>query len=541
MKKRLLLFFLFVGLFLLNKSCIKTGDFDFDDDDLNLGITYDLAFPLVNQTLTFGELLPDFRGQYVIADSITGLLRIVYREEFEFHFRDLGVYIPDVFVVENLPTIPIPPDSLFPGNSISRSETVWQSMTAPDGFRIDSARTQNMNFSFFINTEIRNPFHIEMIAHNVVDTSGHPLTISESFEGVRAGNQNRTIELELSNYYIFPDHSQPEYPHALRFEYTITVFRDTLATQTHFASTTIQAHFRNIEIEHIHGYFGQQNLDVSGYMDLSVFDRFPMDLLEIETANMQISVTNSFGIPIWLDANISTLTHSQEKTQRFNQHLAQRPSLLATPITTTFSEEIQDLINVDDGNLPYRVIYSANLTLNPDNDPAQQNFLSGNSFVRVEAGVEVPLRLRVGGLVVSDTIAFGGVPFPDGLESFSIRANIHNAFPLDATVFLYLLDNQYQIMDSIWTVTPGEITRRPIEVLGGVVGDDGHVSEPTVVQLEIPLSSEQIESLSRASHIKIKGILNTSNHQNQMINIFENSDTEGFLRVMIGARIRFTI
>jgi len=540
MRKRVLIFFGIAGLFLLNKSCVRTDDFDFDGNGVgDIGITYDLAFPLVDQYLTFGDLLPDFDRQYVISGP-DGLLRIVYREEFMFGFSDLGNLMPDVPpIVENLPVL-IPPHSDFPGPTVTFSHQIQQQMVIGDGIRIDSARSQEMDFRFQIVTQIRNPFRINMVAHDIVDANGRPFQISMSFPGVRTGSQSDFIDSTLFGYSIIPDNSQSANMHMLNFSYTVIVYRDTLITEQQLAFTNIRADFQNIEPDYIFGYFGEEEISFDGYTDLSIFERFPMDLLEIERADMQIRVTNAFGIPIALSADISTLRRNPPNVTMTldNVPLESPANIFAEPVVSPpFQMQIQDLINDNLGNLPYRVQYSTRLRLNPGNNPMVQNFASRNSFVRVEAGIEVPMRLRVGGLVVSDTIEFGGLPFPDGIISLAMRANLHNAFPIDVAVSLFLLDGNFQIVDSIWAITPGETEKRPLTIPGGRV-ENGHVVEPRIAQMEVPLSIGQIDNLRNTRFIKIVGVLNTSDHETQLINIFENSQNEGFLRVMIGARIR---
>jgi len=537
MKEQLRIIFWIVGLGLMTNSCVKVDDFD-PDGDLDFGITYDLAFPLVDQYLTFADLLPEFDRQFVVSGP-DGLLRIVYREEFTFGFDDLGIFIPDIPPVTISFPATIPPNLYFVGNAMTFQQSHTQQMLIAD-VRIDSARSQEMDFRFQISTQIQNPFRIDMIAHNIVDANGRPFQISRSFPGSRTSNQGTVIDSVLFAYSIVPDNSQPADLHVFNFYYTITVYRDTLIIYEQTALTNISVSFRNIEPNYIFGYFGMQNFEVSGYTDLSIFDRFPMDLLEIEHAEMQVRVTNAFGIPIALNADIETLRRNPPNARmEINDERLDFPTnILAPPIVSPpFQMEIQNLINDNLGNLPYRVQYSATLTLNPDNNPMQQNFASRNSFVRVEAGVEIPMRLRIGGLVVSDTIDFAGLPFPDGIISFSIRANLHNAFPIDVAVSLFLLDGNFQIIDSIWALTPDDTEKRPLTVPGGRV-ENGRVVEPRIAQMQVPLSNSQIENLRNTRHIKIVGVLNTSDHETELVNIFENSDTEGFLRVMIGARVR---
>jgi len=542
MRKQLRIIFWIAGLGLLSYSCVKVGDFDSDENG-DFGITYDLAFPLVDQYLTFADLLPEFDRQFVISGP-DGLLRIVYREEFTFGFDDLGVFVPDIQpVTVSFPTTTIPPDVDFVGNSMTFEQSHTQQMVIGDGIRIESARSQEMDFRFQISTQIQNPFRIDMIAHNVVDANGRPLQISRSFPGSRTGNQGAIIDSALFGYSLVPDNSQPTSLHMLNFNYTITVYRDTLITHEQIVFANVSVGFRNIELDHIFGYFGMQDFEVSGYTDLSIFDQFPMDLLEIEHAEMQIRVTNAFGIPIAMNADISTLRRNppNERMEIVDARLDFPSDILAPPVVSPpFQMEIQHLINDDIGNLPYRVQYSAILTLNPDNNPMQQNFASRNSFVRVEAGVEIPMRLRIGGLVVSDTIDFAGLPFPDGIISFSLRANLHNAFPIDAAVSLFFLDGNFQIIDSVWALTPEDTEKRPLAVPGGRI-ENGRVVEPAIAQMQVPLSNSQIENLRYTRHIKIVGVLSTSNQGAGMVNIFENSQNEGFLRVMIGARVRATL
>jgi hypothetical protein len=178
------------------------------------------------------------------------------------------------------------------------------------------------------------------------------------------------------------------------------------------------------------------------------------------------------------------------------------------------------------------------IRINPTNQPPlppELNFISKNSPVDVAVSVEIPMQLRVAGLTVTDTINFAGLPFTDGIEHFTIKANIHNAFPLGAAVFLHFLDSTQQIIDSV----------KISDIAGAQVQVDsltGNVTktEPTISQIEINLSKDQIESLVDTRYFLVKGILNTSDHDKAgvFVSIYENGETEGFLRVMIGCRLK---
>jgi hypothetical protein len=542
-KKYLLIVSLTVGLCLLTKSCVKEGDLDFSNLGVADNFMYDLPLPLVDTRLTLSDLLKNIQGQYVIADE-NGLLRLIYNESFRFDFSDLDVFISNLSFVERLPQIPVPPDSLFPIDSIEVLRSFSAKLITNDGIRIDSAKAQTMDFQLEIHTGIRNKARFEITSHNIVDASGRPFSISELLPGVSYGNQQISVKLDLSNYNIIPDNSDPNNQQALRFNCTVTIFKDTLVTERYQASTSLYFFLENIEIDYAYGYFGKQIFGPNeGGIDIPVFERFPIDILEIENVNMNLTVTNGFGIPVLLDAEISTLTRNPAnpiKTLPLHNIRVDHPqNPLAPPLVTTFQEKIEDLINDNSGYFPYRMTYSSTITTNPDDDRTELNFVSKNSFLKVDIGAEIPMRLRIGGLIASDTINFGGLPFSDGIEYFTIKMNIHNAFPLEAAVYLYLLDEQQEIIDSVWTSRPNETEKRPLEIIAAEVDPvTGHVVRPSVAQMEINLTKSQIENLVVARYFKIRGILNTSDHEKMMSSIFENSDTEGFLRVMMGCRIK---
>jgi hypothetical protein len=306
------------------------------------------------------------------------------------------------------------------------------------------------------------------------------------------------------------------------------------------ATTSVYAYFENINVDLAYGYFGKHEFSMdAGEIGLGIFEKFPIQVLEIEKADMTFSVTNGLGFPIKLEADVSTLTHNPsnpQKTFNISEELSYPRNPYEQPITETFRDTIQHLINDNSGYLPYKVEYSAKITINPNNNPTIPNFFSRNAFVQGTVGAEIPMKLRVGGLVVSDTINFGGLPISGGIEFFAIRANLHNAFPMDVTVYLYLMDEDYQIIDSIFARRIPDMEKRPIEITAAPVGSDGRVTHPAISQLEIPLEGKQIENLQHTKYFRIKGILNTSDWESTTIGVFEDSN-EGYLKVMLGARI----
>jgi hypothetical protein len=556
MKKRIPVLSLVVGLCLLTKSCYKDGDLNFKNLRVSENFIYDLPLPLIDSRLSLERLLKnkDTENQYVLADPETGFLRLVYNVTDSFNLSDLGFAIPrqsttQYFIDLEVPAgieIPGIPDP-WQGDSIRFPEESFSiNFDIKEDIRIDFLKTEEMNFEYHISTGIRNKARFVITSTNIEDENGRPFMFSETLEVGLLSMEPKF--LPLFGHSVVPDNSDPDNPQ-LHFSYTITVFKDENETVPYWASNNrLTMSFEDISIDYAYGYFGQQNFSIpSSGIDIPIFERFPIERLEIDTAYMNLKITNSLGIPVRMNARIATLTRNRNgqsgeikvwETEEEGLDLNYPQDPLAPPVDTTFRERIEHLIDINSGFLPYRVDYSANVTTNPEGETAP-NFVKKGSFIKADIGAEIPMRLKLAGLELVDTIPFQGLPFTDGIEEVIIRANLHNGFPLDAAVYLYFLNQRGHIIDSVWAYRmPHGTEKRPLEILGGEVDEmSGRVVNPTVSQLSIPLTKPQIDNLMRARYFKIKGVLNTSEEGNVWVNVYEG-DTEGFLRVMIGCRIK---
>ncbi|MDR1951114.1 MAG: hypothetical protein LBP96_02660, partial [Bacteroidales bacterium] len=441
MKKLLFSTLLAIGLCLLTKSCFKEGDLDFSNLTVSSNFVYDLPLPLVDTRLTLDRLLKniDTNNQYVLPDPATGLLRLIYNMPFSFDFDSLKIKIPDQRPsIPPLPSIPILRDIIIQipvlGNdtirldpSYSFSGGIAMNLNMGGNYRIDTLITESMRFQFIINTTISNRIDIDLTTTNMRNAAGDPLVIPIRIPWRNSTTTYRdTISMDLSDYRIIPDNSDPDTLHRIQFSYSAAIFKDT--TRFHTLSpippptladiptglVNLSASFANIEIDRAFGYFGVQNFEIrASGLDIHIFEKFPLEILSLDTADMKLTITNGLGIPVSMDARIATLTRNksgQSGTPQVlefeNRRLTSPQNPFDDPTDTTFQEGIQHLVDVNAGFMPYRVEYSAKITTNPDADPTTRNFVSKRSFINVDIGAEIPMRLRVGGLQLSDTIAF---------------------------------------------------------------------------------------------------------------------------------------
>jgi len=526
MKKHILTYFLLIGLCLLTKSCIKEDDFRFDNLTFDGSYVYDLPIPLVDARLTMSDLLKNIDGQDLFADS-NGLLRIFYQDEVLYDFSDLKIDVPNQAATIS-PSFTVP--SPFSDDSINFLNTFvipFFSSSSDPNVRLDTIQVKAMDFVLLSPTigTVQNRVRFEIRSSDIVDSLGRPFSMS-------APLQPTAYTLNLTNYRIVPSSGIIWGSKQIRFDLVTTIFKDTTVTEEYTFRPYITARLEDIEADLMYGFFGRKILGPKdGAMDLPIFSRFPMDFIEVEKAYMNLSVTNNSGLPIELDAELSTLTHAPDiRTFDTIVSLNHPQNLLASPITATFQQEIQELINDNSGYLPYEMQYSVKVTTNPSstNPLSVMNFLSENSFIKMNVGVEIPMKLNVKGFTVADTVAFAGIPFSGDIEAFTIRANIHNAFPIGAAVFLYFLNEDYQVMDSV----------KLTDIAAALVNSaTGQVIDRKISQIDTDLSRTQITHLETTRYFRIAGVLDTDG-EDTMVGIYEDSEKEGFLKVMIGCRIK---
>ncbi len=297
MIRRLSLYISLIALCLLTKSCIKEGDFEFRNVKLADNFVYDMPIPLVDAHLTMPDLLKNVQGQYITSDS-NGLLKIVYKQEYSYDFSDLNISMPDQsFEFASSSPIIIPAGNLFPIDSITMPTiTFWVPLENDPGnpsLRIDSIATDSMRFRLQISTGIRNKVRIELRAPYILDASGKPFSTSVTLPGVRRGNQEMTIVLDLNDYRIIPNNSFPGAPQQLNFSCDVTVFKDAAVATSYPAETVMFAFLEDLRINTVYGFLGRDIIGpIENTIDLPIMDKFAMDLLEVDKADMKLSLTS---------------------------------------------------------------------------------------------------------------------------------------------------------------------------------------------------------------------------------------------------------
>ncbi len=277
------------------------------------------------------------------------------------------------------------------------------------------------------------------------------------------------------------------------------------------------------EIEFGRGSFTTQNLPLQSAEKLTSFSNFSSGTLSPSNATLDVTIENRTGVFATLDIEsiesvksetgstiklvsdaLSRPVHISPAPFKYQTLTAEKPSIRAFQITAQNSN-----INEFIGQLPDVIEQSASLVINP-----RGNNTSANDFIRKDQGItavgtlNVPLRLAAAQLVLTEKYAFdlqeNQRETTDRIQAGRLLLNTANGYPLDAEIQGYFIDEQGNILDSLFSET-AHVTAANIDE------NNETVIEPVREQFEVPLSPQLIDRLYLAGKIEFKLTLNTPN------------------------------
>ncbi len=292
-------FFFIIVLTIFAVSCIKEKDFDFEHITITENFSYDLALPLVDANMSLGDML---KSVQMAQTDTTGLLHLIYEDEFSHNFSDLALNIPEQHFQHTTPSkIPVPPGNLMPDSIVvTYTDSIFFNVADSD-IRLDSISLESGLITMDIQTDIRNRIKLEISNSNIVNSNHKPLILSAKFEGTTSGGQAIYTYSDLSRYNINPIYDEPNKQHLLSLDYKITVYKDTNVSVPYLGELILSGSITNMRPDAVFGYFGKETYGrENGAIDLKILNRFNIQALELEKANMQIRIYNGIGLPVFM-------------------------------------------------------------------------------------------------------------------------------------------------------------------------------------------------------------------------------------------------
>ncbi len=498
------------------QSCNK-NDFDFSKMTTpDWSPTW--TIPLIHSELTLRDILKQDTNQFIIEDPVSHMLTLEYAASLFSQTAQQYLVIPDqknIKMESSTLMINVPPL-----DTSTYEITVPYSFTpAQEGQRLDSLFIKSASIEINILSYINHSGKVSITIPNATKNGQIFQTlISLNYTGTLP--VEKTINLDFSGYKMFLDNTTG-HTNEITATSIIEVYGDAnpdLSPYTFKATCDII----NIKFSKIFGYLGQYEYPLTDTLMLNLFKNNIQGSIQLEEIDLFLTTINSVGMPLELE--IMNLSAYSAANPPHTVDITDNP-LFPNPLTVN-SPDVYHVGESDSSNFQFgdnnsQIIDAINMApeyiyfnilgkSNPANNPAYENFVLDTSRFAVDVKVVLPLFGSIGGFFIEDTVKFD-FNIPDQAKMLEFKVRTVNHFPLDAEIQIYFADQNYKVLDSLFSGKDHHIL-----VAAPVSGPPAYrVIESPPIQPFIfspdPFLEADLQRLKQARFLLIKAKMSTYN------------------------------
>ncbi|MFZ6013357.1 MAG: hypothetical protein ACOYXT_23650 [Bacteroidota bacterium] len=473
--------------------------FDTDQYDIEgVKVNSTNVFPLAYGELGINDFLNDEDSSYLKVDA-DGLLYLSYEQELRSQAVGDLLDFPDKSFIKN---VPLPPATI----SATSSDVVYATLN------------DQLDFAF-------NP---EQLSELIM--RGGAVNITTTVLPATPANFSYSVLVEL------PDFKLNNVPFAksltnnasftlsgyqAKFTNDVTPIKITVTKKAHGSPIIIPANtsvrvtlsFGGLEHRFVAGFFGDQTATLPDEsLEITAFDN-SLEGVNVTLAAPKASfeVTNEYGVPVKVNflvlearkAGGGTLPITLNPASPIVANYPTQPGQSAK--TTVQIANTKQLLDFE----PDEFFYRMTARINSPDIAVPNNFAFDTAKLIVKLRADVPLYGTASGIVLDDTVDIDLDDLEESeVESASLKAKIINDLPLDATLQIYMVTENFAVLDSLLLPNQTSIVR------GSTVNASGDLQSPGVFDEEIPISKSKIDKLFNTDRLIIKARMNTIKNAN---------------------------
>ena len=271
----------------------------------------------------------------------------------------------------------------------------------------------------------------------------------------------------------------------------------------------------DLVIDYAKGYFGNDTYSFNETFNLAESANMPTGLLELDQASFGFHVTHKMGFDgkLKIDNVMGLNTYMNTGVQLTGGNLY-NPFFITRSIYNGGTASVSNYdINLNEGNsnitsfmgsLPYSVLFTGSLQLNPFGNVSDGNdFFYSDQLTEAKLVVDVPLRLAASDLTLRDTLNVEVTT--DEVRVSSLTLDIQNAFPMEWKLNV--------------TTMGGAVVATDLNVPSGNSIDA--LALATSSTLVIPISEAQWNTIKSEGKLIMQVISNTPSFP-QLVNLYNS-------------------
>jgi hypothetical protein len=263
--------------------------------------------------------------------------------------------------------------------------------------------------------------------------------------------------------------------------------------------------FEDAQIDYARGYFGQHVFSFDEQVDFDAFSSIPAAVFDINGASTTFSLRNAIGVDAQMNFNQISNWNNTNQTEvnlqnstLFNTiNLSRAQDNGGSVNESLYTAELNSSNSNLDAfleNLPNSIRVKGDLRVNPlGNVSTSNDFIYIDNSLKADLQMDIPLRIGIQNLVLSDTIALSDSEQDIPVEG-KLMLWVKNGFALEATAGLYALHADGR-----------ELIASNLRLSPAISGENLDSTIPTETWIEIPIT----DALLQAKDLLIEVALQT--------------------------------
>ncbi|WNJ16853.1 hypothetical protein [Pontibacter sp. G13] len=457
-----------------------------------------IAIPIMHDSLGIFQIGTRVDSSVRLRADADGLLSLVYQDTFTSGYLEEFVHIEDFEVLAPPVGATVPfPDDRFGNMSIRR-------MVLEVEYRQDI--DEAMEFTFFVGSLTKNDIpYSETIVEAETGTVRRTYTITD-------------YEFSLPGGRIF-------------FQYRAK----RISTGEELTIQPIVLRFSEIDLSYVEGKMGAYRVALETQrIDLDMFQRIQPVGIKMLEPRINCRVRNTFGLPLLIKSQLIQARTLDGDSIDLNSARLESGIPLNFPAleaagdarTTLFeinrnNSNLPELINAGTSSMLWRFVGEI-----ADSDQDTYGFVLDSSRVDIEMEIDLPLYGSFESITLDEEFEMDLSGFEDLWQEAELRIVAENQYPIDLELQIYLLDANFQQIDSLFTDV------RTILKAAEVTEEGKPIIASTKVT-DLPISPKRIQNFELTRAIKVVAKVATNEGGTIPIQVLERN----YLNVSMGLEI----
>ena len=432
--------------------------------------------PLAHSELTFQNIIPD---SLIETDSL-GLLHLVLDQDLFSFGLDSLLQIPDTEIVQQYAS------PFFGSVSIGPNTPL---LVSPQNIHFDAGGAQIVEATIdsgYIEVSASSGVHSPLqIAFQIPEAklNGNSVNVS-SIIPAADNNGPGTLQqtLELHGYHVNFTGSNHDQVNTLATKLVLsTPNNGTNATISQGDSVSIHIKFVHLVPSYARGYLGMANYSSSSETDgLNYNHNLVSGDLHPTEAKIDLDIYNGFGVDGRIELNqLKGINYSNQDSINLNSAVIGSTININRAIDLNGSFQESDYhveINQDNSNvidfldlLPEKIYYNANGEINPLGNVSNNfDFAYENSKIRAHIRADLPLKVRINSIVLSDTVPFTvDQQFSASTNQATLYLHYDNSYNIEFTPHITVMGSNFEPLESLsfsGTIPPAAVDSNGVTI-----------------------------------------------------------------------------